>query len=47
MVVDYQDIKNLTIRSKFKYQRDTLFHSGQRVIDTALINQIRYDYKVR
>jgi hypothetical protein len=24
-----------------------LFHSRQRVIDTALINQIRYDYKVR
>ena len=45
MIVDYQDIKNLTIRSKFKYQRDTLFHSRQRVIDTALINQIRYDYK--
>ena len=47
MIVDYQNIKNLTIRSKFKYQRDALFHSRQRVIDTALINQIRYDYKVR
>ena len=47
MIVDYQNIKNLTIRSKFKYQRDTLFHSRQRVIDTALINQIRYDYQIR
>ena len=47
MIVDYQNIKNLTIRSKFKYQRDTLFHTRQRVIDTALINQIRYDYQVR
>ncbi len=47
MIVDYQNVKNLTIRSKFKYQRDSLFHSRQRVIDTALINQIRYDYKVR
>ena len=47
MIVDYQNIENLTIVSKFKYQRDALFHSRQHVIDTALINQIRYDYKVR
>jgi hypothetical protein len=46
MIVDYQNIKNLTIRSKFKYQRDALFHTRQRVIDTAFINQIRYDYSV-
>ncbi len=47
MIADYQNVKNLTIRSKFKYQRDALFHSRQRVIDTALINQLRYDYRVR
>jgi hypothetical protein len=49
MIVDYQNVKNLTIRSKFKYQHDMLFHTRprQRVIDTALINQIRYEYKPR
>ena len=47
MIVDYENIENLTIISKFKYQRDALFHSRQHVIDTALINQIRYDYMVR
>ena len=47
MIVDYQNIKNLMIRSKFKYQRDSLFHTRQRVIDTALINQVRYEYKIR
>jgi hypothetical protein len=47
MIADYQNVKNLTIRSKFKYQRDALFHTRQRVIDTALINQIRYEYRVR
>ncbi len=47
MIADYTEINNLTIRSKFKYQRDALFHTRQRVIDTALINQIRYEYKVR
>ena len=47
MIVDYENIENLTIVSKFKYQRDALFHSRQHVIDTALINQIRYDYNVR
>ena len=46
MIVDYQHVENLTIRSKFKYQRDNLFNSRERLIDTALINQIRYDYKV-
>lgn len=46
MIVNYQNIKNLMLTSKFKYQRDSLFHTRQRVIDTALINQIRYDYEV-
>ena len=47
MIIDYQNVKNLTIRSQFKYQHDILFHTRQRVIDTALINQIRYEYKPR
>ena len=47
MVADYQNVPNLTIRSKFKYQRDMLFHTRQRVIDTALINQLRYEYRIR
>jgi hypothetical protein len=46
MIVSYQNIENLMLTSKFKYQRDNLFHTRQRVIDTALINQIRYDYEV-
>ena len=47
MIVDYQNVKNLMLVSKFKYQRDALFHTRQHVIDTALINQIRYDCEVR
>ena len=49
MIVDYQNVNNLTIRSKFKYQHDMLFHTRprQRVIDTALIHQVRYEYKPR
>ena len=46
MIVDYQNLRNLMLTSKFKYQRDNLFHTRRRVIDTALINQIRYDYEV-
>ena len=46
MIVDYQNVKNLTIRTKFKYQRDNLFNTKERLIDTGLINQIRYDYQI-
>ena len=37
----------LTIISKFKYQYDALFHTKERLIDTVLINQLRYEYQVR
>ena len=47
MIADYKNVENLTLRSKFKYQYDALFHSDERVIDTALISQIRYEYKPR
>jgi len=47
MIADYKNIENLVLRSKFKYQYDSLFYSEKRVIDTALINQIRYKYKAR
>lgn len=47
MIADYKNVENLTLRSKFKYQYDALFYSDTRVIDTSLINQIRYEYKPR
>ena len=46
MIVDYKNVENLTIRTKFKYQRDNLFNTKERLIDTGLINQIRYDYQI-
>jgi len=46
MIADYKRVKNLTLTTKFKYQYDADFHGGQRVIDTILINQARYDIPV-
>ena len=43
-IASYEDIPNLLIRTKFKYQYDALFHTRQRLIDTALINQVRYKW---
>lgn len=37
----------LTIISKFKYQYDAHFHTKERLIDTMLTNQLRYEWKVR
>ncbi len=45
-IVSYEHIPNLLIRTKFKYQYDSLFHMRQRLIDTALIDQIRYQWRV-
>ncbi|MFQ6042676.1 MAG: hypothetical protein ACE5PV_17605 [Candidatus Poribacteria bacterium] len=48
MKAEYQNpTVPLTIISKFKYQYDSLFHTKERLIDTVLINQLRYEYKVR
>ena len=49
MKAEYKNnnIPGLTIRSKFKYQYDVLFHTKERIIDTMLINQFRYEYNIR
>lgn len=46
-IADYDNVKNLTIRTKFKYERNRLFNSRTTVVDAQLINQIRYRWALR
>ncbi|MCD6508748.1 hypothetical protein J7M22_19275 [Candidatus Poribacteria bacterium] len=43
----YDQVENLMVETKFKYQYDALFHTRQRAVDTILINRVRYDWKIR
>ena len=47
LVVDFRRVENLRVTTKFKYQYDALFHVRRRVVDSMLINQVRYDWRVR
>ena len=44
-IVNYDQIKNLTIAAKFKYENNTLYNLRENSIDTQLIYQLRYVYE--
>jgi len=44
LIADYKRVTDLTLTTKFKYQYDADFHGKRRVIDTILINQIKYNF---
>ncbi|MBM3214510.1 hypothetical protein FJZ36_06315 [Candidatus Poribacteria bacterium] len=46
-IADYDNVPKLTIRSKFKYEFNTLFASRTHVTDAQLINQVRYQWQMR
>ncbi|MFC1716120.1 hypothetical protein ACFL6S_20785 [Candidatus Poribacteria bacterium] len=46
LIADYKRIEGLILTTKLKYQYDADFHGKRRVIDTILINQVRYNIKV-
>lgn len=46
LIADYKRLKGLTMTTKFKYQYDADFHNRRRVIDTMLINQVRYNVSI-
>lgn len=46
MIADYKRVRNLILTTKFKYQYDADFHGKRRVIDTILINQVRYNIPI-
>ncbi|MGB9595101.1 MAG: hypothetical protein ACPL7B_02370, partial [Candidatus Poribacteria bacterium] len=41
-IADYKRVNDLTLTTKFKYQYDADFYGKRRVIDTILINQVKY-----
>jgi hypothetical protein len=43
LIADYKRVNDLTLTTKFKYQYDADFYGRRRVIDTILINQIKYN----
>ena len=44
LIADYKRVTDLTLTTKFKYQYDADFYGNRRVIDTILINQIKYNF---
>ena len=42
LIADYRKVNDLTLTTKFKYQYDVDFYGKRRVIDTILINQVKY-----
>lgn len=46
LIADYKKVTDLTLTTKFKYQYDADFYGKRRVIDTILINQIKYNFHI-
>jgi hypothetical protein len=44
LIADYKRVTDLTLTTKFKYQYDADFHGNRRVIDTILINKVKYNF---
>ncbi|MAF09841.1 hypothetical protein CMK11_05255 [Candidatus Poribacteria bacterium] len=47
VIVDYDNVPDLTITTKFKYEYNNLFNLGRKVVDAQLIHQVRYRYRLR
>ncbi|GIX06479.1 MAG: hypothetical protein KatS3mg115_0882 [Candidatus Poribacteria bacterium] len=47
VIVQYDQVENLQITTKFKVERNNLFNLRRRDVDAQLIHQMRYDWKVR
>ena len=47
LIVRYDQIPQLTIATKFKYERNTLYNLSENVIDAQLIHQVRYVYRIQ
>lgn len=47
VIVDYDNVENLTITTKFKYEYNNLFNLRRKLVDAQLIHQIGYRYALR